>query len=127
MRQRYRKKADQLVIAVQLELEQAKLTYRKWGDLQTARRGDWLVDNEGDIYTVEQASFHDTYERVRPGLYRKTAPIWAERMTQAGAVATKEGLSNYAAGDYLVSNQQDGGDAYCIAADKFTRMYELDP
>lgn len=126
MRRRYRKKADQLVIAVQLQLEQAQLTYRKWGDQQLATRGDWLVDNEGDTYTVEQDSFSRTYERVRPGLYRKTTPVWAEPMTQAGAIETKEGLSNYAAGDYLVSNQEDGGDAYCIAADKFNRMYELD-
>jgi hypothetical protein len=41
-------------------------------------------------------------------------------------VATKEGQSRYAAGDYLVSNDEDGGDAYCITAAKFEAMYEQD-
>jgi hypothetical protein len=55
----------------------------------------------------------------------KTTPVWAERATQPGRVATKEGQSHYSAGDYLVSNNEDGTDAYCIAAAKFEAMYEL--
>ena len=37
---------------------------------------------------------------------------------------TKEGATHYRVGDYLVSNERDGGDAYAITADKFEAMYE---
>lgn len=126
MRQRYRKKTDQFVIAVQLNLDTNGLHYKKWGGEQHAKRGDWLVDNQGDVYTVEQQAFVQTYKPLRPGIYLKSTPIWAERATAAGSVRTKEGHSHYQAGDYLVSNNEDGTDAYCIGAEKFLSMYERD-
>lgn len=125
-RKRYRKKADQYVVAVQLKLETEGFTYRKWGGEQRCKQGDWLVDNGGEIYTVDQGVFADTYRPVAPGHYVKTTPVWAEMATAAGAVATKEGRSHYVAGDYLVSNNKDGTDAYCVSAAKFESMYDLD-
>lgn len=125
-RRRYRKKADQFVVAVKLALDTNGFTYRKWGADQTCRAGDWLVDNNGDIYTVDSQVFARTYRNTGPGIYIKTTPIWAERATEAGSVETKEGRSHYDAGDYLVSNNEDGSDAYCIRAEKFESMYEPD-
>ena len=125
-RRRYRKKADQFVVAVRLELDTPGFTYRKWGGDQRCKPGDWLVDNQGDVYTVDAAVFAKTYRCVGPGTYVKTTPVWAERATQPGSVATKEGRSHYAAGDYLVSNNEDGTDAYCIAGAKFESMYDPD-
>lgn len=126
MRERYRRKADQFVIAVQLNLQLNAFAYQKWGGEQHASSGDWLVDNDGDVYTIEQHSFAQTYRRLRPGVYLKTTPVWAERATQTGVVQTKEGQSHYAAGDYLVSNNPDGSDAYCVSAEKFNTLYERD-
>jgi hypothetical protein len=125
-RRRYRKKADQFVVAVKLDLDTPGFIYRKWGAEQKCKAGDWLVDNNGDIYTVEAGVFSRTYRSVGPGIYAKTTPIWAEVATHAGSVATKEGRSHYDAGDYLVYNNEDGTDAYCIGAAKFESMYELD-
>jgi len=125
-RRRYRKKADQFVVAVKLELDTPGFTYRKWGAEQKCKAGDWLVDNNGDIYTVEAGVFSRTYRSVGTGIYAKTTPIWAEVATQAGNVPTKEGRSHYDKGDYLVSNNEDGTDAYCIGVAKFESMYELD-
>ena len=125
-RKRYRKKADQFVIAVQLDLDTEGFTYRKWGAEQRCKHGDWLVDNEGDIYSVDSDVFAKTYRRVSPGVYVKTGPVWAEVATASGSVVTNEGKSFYKAGDYLVYNNEDGTDAYCIGADKFESMYELD-
>ncbi len=125
-RQRYRKKADQYVIAVQLDLNTEGFTYQKWGANQKCKPGDWLIDNGGDIYTVDRDVFAKTYRKTQPGTYVKTTPIWAEVATEPGSVATKEGRSHYSAGDYLVSNNPDGTDAYCISAAKFESMYELD-
>jgi hypothetical protein len=60
------------------------------------------------------------------GIYIKTAVVWAERATEAGKVATREGISRYKAGDYLVANKEDGSDNYCMSAGKFESLYELD-
>ena len=38
---------------------------------------------------------------------------------------TKEGETAYQAGDYLVSNNQDGTDAYAISAEKFQALYDI--
>ena len=66
-RRRYRRKADQYVAAVQLDLDTDGFTYQKWGGEQRRKRGDWLVDNDGDIYTVDGAVFARTYRKVRLG------------------------------------------------------------
>ena len=123
---RYRKKKGQAVSAVRLTLDFGGFNYHKWGAEQRCRAGDWLVDNNGDTYTVDVDVFAKTYEELSPGRYVKTKPIWAEVATEAGAVETVEGVSHYEAGDYLVSNNEDGTDAYCISAEKFLEMYELD-
>lgn len=102
------------------------LVYRKWGSEQRGKQGDWLVDNNGDVYTVDGEVFENTYRELSPGVYLKTTPIWAEVAEQSGAVDTKEGKSHYKAGDYVVSNNEDGSDAYCISAEEFEAMYELD-
>ena len=125
-RLRYRKKANQFVVAVQVNLDTKAFYYQKWGAQQRCKPGDWLVDNQGDVYTVDNDTFASTYRIKSPGIYIKTTPIWAERTTQAGEVVTKEGASHYEAGDFLVSNNSDGSDAYCISAEKFESMYEPD-
>jgi hypothetical protein len=125
-RRRYRKKADRFVVAVQLDLETDGFSYRKWGAEQRCKRGDWLVDNEGDVYSIDGDVFAKTYHRVGPGVYVKTTPVWAEVATERESVDTKEGRSHYRAGDYLVYNNEDGTDAYCISAAEFDSMYEPD-
>jgi hypothetical protein len=126
MRQRYRRKPDQAVTAVRLALEFDGFSYRKWGDTQRAQAGDWLVDNSGDAYTVAADSFARSYRELSPGRWLKTAPVWAERAAQPGSVGTKEGRTHYEAGDWLVSNDEGGSDAYAISAGKFEQMYEPD-
>lgn len=125
-RRRYKKKADQAVIAVQLNLETEGFSYRKWGADQRCKKGDWLVDNNGDCYTVDGEVFAKTYSRVSSGNYVKTTFVWAEVATEPGVVATREGESHYGAGDYVVYNNEDGTDAYCVSAARFESMYELD-
>jgi len=121
---KYKKKPTSFITAVQLDLETEGFTYNKWGGKQVCKRGDWLVDNEGDKYTVSQETFAKTYERVSPGVYVKSTPVWAEVAEKAGKVKTKEGETAYAAGDYLVSNNEDGTDAYAMSAEKFESMYD---
>lgn len=125
-RLRYKRKAGQTVVAVRLDLVTDGFTYRKWGAEQRCKPGDWVVDNNGDIYTVDREVFAKTYRQVSPGVYAKETRIWAEVAERAGSVKTKEGESHYDAGDYLVYNNEDGTDAYCISAAKFKSLYEPD-
>jgi squalene cyclase len=120
----YRKQDDALVAAVQLNLETDGFNYLKWGGEQHCKAGDWLVDNQGECYTVDKESFAGTYSMVSHGVYRKTGAVWAEVATKAGTVATREGGSAYVPGDYLVYNNPDGTDVYAVAKTVFEKMYE---
>jgi hypothetical protein len=123
---RYRRKPDQFVVAVQLKLDTSGFEYEKWGGLQRCKAGDFIVDNQGDVYTVDADSFARTYRAIAPGRYLKTTPIWAAQADRAGSVSTKEGATHYEAGDYVVSNEADGTDSYAIEHGKFEQLYELD-
>ena len=61
-----------------------------------------------------------------PGIYTKSTPVWAEKAAQDGSVFTKEGESHYRSGDYIVSNDEEGSDRYCMPAARFEAIYELD-
>jgi len=125
-RRRYVRRANRPVAAVRLDLETDGLVYRKWGSKQRGKPGDWIVDNDGDVYTVDSEVFARTYRQTATGAYVKTTPVWAERATQAGNVKTKEGVTHYQPGDYLVSNDSDGSDAYAMKAEKFEDLYTAD-
>jgi len=127
-RRRYVPRPDRPVAAVRLAFEADGFTfrYRKWGGEQRAKAGDWIVDNDGDVYAVDADVFARTYRALQergPGSYVKTTPIWAERAEAPGVVQTKEGSTRYQAGDYLVSNFEDDSDRYAISAEKFETLY----
>ena len=131
-RRKYQKRPNQAVRATQLLLETEGFTYRKWGGEQRCRAGDWLVnstDGQGRVeaYTVAADTFARTYRHLEAGEYLKITPVWAEAAEAAGAVKTKEGSTAYEAGDYLVSNQEDGSDNYAVAKARFEEMYEPVP
>jgi hypothetical protein len=124
---KYVKRPDRSVVAIQLNLDTPGFQYRKWGSLQTCKAGDWLVDDAGQVHTVDQASFEHTYTRVGKGIYLKTAPVWARIATSGGRVRTKEGSTEYREGDMLVCNDEHGGDSYAMSAVDFEAMYEPCP
>ena len=121
--QQYQKRDNKPVIAVQLDLDFEALQYQKWGGQQQAKSGDWLVCNQGDTYTVDEAVFAQTYEQVSPGIFRKTATIWAWQATESGEVKTIEGSTDYLAGDYLIADSPDASPSYAISAEKFAELY----
>lgn len=123
-RMKYVKRADQALVAVQLTLDTDGFTYRKWGAEQRCKAGDWIVNNDDDVYTVDCGTFERTYRQTGAGTYVKTTPVWAEVAREAGFVRTKEGETHYLAGDYLVLNEEHGGDPYAVPAGKFEAMYE---
>jgi predicted acylesterase/phospholipase RssA len=127
-RARYLRRPDRPLVAIQLRLDTDGLVYRKWGAVQRAKPGDWLVENDrGDLYTVDADVFARTYRQLGTGTYLKVTPVWAERAAGSGSVTTKEGETRYAPGDYLVSNAPDGSDAYAMTAATFEALYEPAP
>ena len=120
---KYLKKTASRVVAIQLDLDTDGLTYQKWGGPQTCKPGDWIVNNDGDVYTVDRETFLRTYSAVSPGIYEKVAPVWARVAEQPGQIATKEGVTHYQAGAYLVCNDPDGKDGYAVDAEAFEKMY----
>jgi hypothetical protein len=121
---RYRRKPDNFITAVRLDLDTEGFDYRKWGNIQHCKAGDWLVNNGGETYTIDAEVFESTYRRISPGVYAKITRVYACQASEHGRVKTKEGESAYAPGDYLVANNADGTDAYCMTAEKFRQMYE---
>ncbi len=124
MLHRYRRREKTTVTAVQVDLDTEGFTYQKWGGTQRCKRGDWLLNNQGDIYTVNGETFAATYRNVSPGVYEKDAPVWAKQAEAAGVIRTKEGTTDYKAGDYLVFNDPEGRDGYAMAAETFHSLYE---
>ena len=126
-KRQYRKKPSSFITAVQLDLTTSGFTYEKWGATQTFKPGDWLVNNNGDTYSVDQQVFARTYSQVSPGVYFKSTPVWASPADKAGSVKTREGETNYKAGDYLVYNDEKGSDCYAVSREKFEALYDLVP
>jgi hypothetical protein len=120
----YRKKPTSTISAVRLALETEGFTYRKWGGEQRCKAGDWIVDNGSDCYTIDADTFAKTYREVSTGSYVKVQPVWARTAESAGSVRTREGSTDYGAGDYLVSNSADGSDNYAVDKATFESMYE---
>lgn len=121
---RYQKKPDRPITAVQLTLDCEGFGYHKWGAEQKCQRNDWLANNDGDCYTIAADSFAKTYREVSPGRYVKVSIVWAYQAQSAGSVNTSEGQTLYVAGDYVVSNEEDGSDSYAVARQIFEQMYE---
>ena len=122
--QKYRRKQKTLITAVRLDVETDGFEYQKWGGTQRCKRGDWLVNNQGDVYSIDADTFELTYRNVTPGVYEKDAPVWAVEAESAGTITTKEGATSYHAGDFIVYNQPEGKDGYAVAKDFFHSLYE---
>ena len=110
--------------AVQLNLDTEGFNYRKWGAEQWCKRGDWIVNDQDDAYTVDGGSFDKTYRMLSPGVYQKQGVVWAEQAACGGGIETKEGSTAYVAGDWLVYNDAARKDGYAVKAEKFAELYE---
>jgi hypothetical protein len=122
--QQYRKRKRTSVTAVQLDLDTKGFEYKKWGGVQRCKQGDWLVNNQGDVYTIDAGTFQVTYRQLSPGVYEKSAPVWAEQADRGGVIQTKEGSTAYEVGDYLVYNDPGRKDGYAVKSAAFHSMYE---
>jgi hypothetical protein len=123
--QEFGRKERMFVIAVRLDLDIECFRYIKWGSVQRCKKGDWIVNNQSDVYTVDGETFNRTYRMVSPGQYEKTGSVWAEVASEPGMITTKEGSTAYSKGDYLVFNDPGRKDGYAMGAHQFAELYEV--
>ena len=97
---------------------------RSGGGSQNCKRGDWIVNNQGEVYTIDAETFSLTYHDVGPGIYEKRVVVWAEEASCAGTIATKEGSTEYKSGDFLVFNDAERKDGYAVEQETFGSLYE---
>ena len=102
-RHRYGRRPDTPVVAVRLALDTDGLIYRKWGGERRAKARDWIVDNNGDIYTVDADVFARTYRPTGRGTYVKTTPVWLSRRATLGASRRRKERRN--TGRVITSSQ----------------------
>jgi hypothetical protein len=119
----YRQREGKQVHAIRLNLDLDAFSFRKWGGLQKAKHGDWLIERDGDTYTVDADVFARTYQQVGPATYVKQASVWAKPAESDGVIQTREGETHYRKGDYLVWNDREGLDGYAISKEKFENLY----
>ena len=119
----YRQREGKQVHAIRLNLDLDAFSFRKWGGLQKAKRGDWLIERDGDTYTVDAEVFARTYQQIGPATYVKQSSVWAKPADSDGVILTREGGTHYRKGDYLVWNDPEGLDGYAISRDKFENLY----
>jgi hypothetical protein len=124
--QEFRRRERTFVTAVRLDLDTKGFIYQKWGGAQQCKKGDWIINNQSDIYTIDAEIFDRTYQMVSAGQYEKTGTVWAERASESesGTIQTKEGSTAYSKGDYLVFNDPDRKDGYAMGPEKFRELYE---
>ncbi len=51
--------------------------------------------------------------------------MWAEEVDSSGTITTKEGSTDFQAGDYLVFNDEEGRDGYAVSQEKFRSLHGL--
>lgn len=107
-------------------LEEARTWRTEHGDLLRADAGDWLLqDAAGEDqrqWSVKDEIFRATYVPCGEGVYRKSARITARQLTHPVTIATLEGDSTAAAGDWLAANRT--GEFWPIPQAEFARKYQ---
>lgn len=113
--------------AIPLDLDDLVFTFNKWGAVNKAKTNDLLVRKNGESYIIDRISFEDTCEPVShsPDRYVKTSPILARQMNEDGIILTKEGRTNYTAGQFLCYNRPDLTDGWAQKASNIENNYVL--
>ncbi len=123
---RYSRREQTNVTAIKIDMETDGFTYRKWGGEQIVRPGDWLVDNNGDVYTVDGEAFEATYTKVSQGIYTKTGHVWAREAESDGQVQSTSGFTQYHAGDMVVFRDEREIDGWAMSKADFATLYQVD-
>ncbi|MGQ7787939.1 PGDYG domain-containing protein [Nesterenkonia sp. K-15-9-6] len=93
------------------------------GAVMEAKPGDWIVDDDGQQWSVDAEVFAETYEAVSEGRYRKTGEVRARQIAQPTSLETLEGSDQLDAGDWVVQNAS--GECWGVSDARFRRRYQV--
>lgn len=82
-------------------------------------RGDWLIKDGFEVWTVAQSTFTTTHQEVSPGWYKKVSPALLLLLDCDLTVESLEGPSSGAKGDILAGGES--GNVWIMSADKWNR------
>lgn len=113
-RRRYRKRPDQAVVAVPLDIEVQVFAVGPSGAREPCRPGDWLVQADGEVHAVAAADF-DPAQRDR---HEAAVPLDLD--VRGFSYWKWNDMQGCKPGDWLVQN---GDDVYTVDADVFAETY----
>jgi hypothetical protein len=96
------------VRAIRLDLELESFTYRQGDGVRTGKRGDWLVECQGQVTIVDEATFARSYKQIAPATYLHQSVVWAAPVS----------------GGVLVCRDPEGKEGDVLCADRFHSLYE---
>lgn len=59
------RRVNTAIDTVRLDLDTKGFTIREWGAMQRRKKGDWVVNNDGDGYAMTAAQFEKLYRPAR--------------------------------------------------------------
>jgi hypothetical protein len=93
------------------------------GETMRAEAGDWSVtDGDGGSWSVQDAIFRSTYEKIGEKTFRRIGLVLARRARAGEVVDTLEGKITAADGDWVLKGER--GDMWTMRDDQFARRYE---
>jgi hypothetical protein len=91
------------------------------GHTMHADAGDWAVHEDGEIWSVRDDIFRDTYEPAGDGQWRKKGQVQARPAHPGETINTLEGPTTAAEGDWVVRGAD--GEQWPVPGDEFTQRY----
>jgi hypothetical protein len=96
------------VRAIRLDLDLESFTYRQGDGVRSGKRGDWLVECQGHVSIVDDATFARSYKQIAPATYVQQSMVWAAPVS----------------GGVLVCRDPEGKEGDVLRADRFHSLYE---
>ena len=96
------------VRAIRLDLDLESFTYRQADGVRSGKRGDWLVECQGHVSIVDEATFARSYKQIAPATYVQQSMVWAAPVS----------------GGVLVCRDPEGKEGDVLRADRFHSLYE---
>ena len=93
------------------------------GNNLVGEKGDYLIESDGNRWTVQPEIFEKTYSENSDGTFTKTAQVIAVKVNAALTINTLEGESVVHEGDYLLCGES--ADVWSIDSTNFVKKYFL--
>lgn len=124
---RYKRKGNEVVIAIQLDLDTEGFSYQKQGAERRCNAQDWLLSDRSGTYAVDDSTFARAFEEIGVGQYTMVGIVRAKVSDSAGHIRVGQRKVPHEPGDYLVWDESTQSIGYAVPKDWFEASYVLAP